>query len=93
MTGLWAFEVRMPFQKYQGPAIVVRYYMTRLFPEISILKTAYQAWIFADQKFWKGQIVFKHLPIFFPRNLHFPRRDIRIQPFQNIVVKSIMKSQ
>ena len=53
----------------------------------------YQAWIFADQKFWKGQIVFKHLPIFFPRNLHFPRRDIRIQPFQNIVVKSIMKLQ
>ena len=52
-----------------------------------------QAWIFADQKFWKGQIVFKHLSIFFPRNLHFPRRDIRIQPFQNIVVKSIMKSQ
>ena len=24
MTGLWAFEVRMPYQKYQGPAIVVR---------------------------------------------------------------------
>ena len=24
MTGLWAFEVRMPFQKYQGSAIVVR---------------------------------------------------------------------
>ena len=24
VTGLWAFEVRMPYQKYQGPAIVVR---------------------------------------------------------------------
>ena len=25
MTGLWAFEVQLPFQKYQGSAIVVRY--------------------------------------------------------------------
>ena len=25
MTGLWAFETQMPFQKYQGPPIVVRY--------------------------------------------------------------------
>ena len=24
MTGLWAFEVQLPFQKYQGSAIVVR---------------------------------------------------------------------
>ena len=24
MTGLWAFETQMPFQKYQGPPIVVR---------------------------------------------------------------------
>ena len=24
MTGLWAFEVQLPYQKYQGPAIVVR---------------------------------------------------------------------
>ena len=26
MTGLWAFEVQMPYQKYQGPPIVVRLY-------------------------------------------------------------------
>ena len=25
VTGLWAFERQMPFQKYQGSAIVVRY--------------------------------------------------------------------
>ena len=25
MTGLWAFETQMPFQKYQGPPIVVRW--------------------------------------------------------------------
>ena len=25
VTGLWAFEVWMPYQKYQGPAIVVRF--------------------------------------------------------------------
>ena len=24
MTGLWAFEVQMPYQKYQGPPTVVR---------------------------------------------------------------------
>ena len=24
VTGLWAFERQMPFQKYQGPPIVVR---------------------------------------------------------------------
>ena len=24
MTGLWAFEVQLPYQKYQGPPIVVR---------------------------------------------------------------------
>ena len=26
MTGLWAFEVQMPYQKYQEPPIVVRYH-------------------------------------------------------------------
>ena len=26
MTGLWAFEVQMPYQKYQEPSIVVRYH-------------------------------------------------------------------
>ena len=26
MTGLWVFETQMPYQKYQGPPIVVRYY-------------------------------------------------------------------
>ena len=25
VTGLWAFETQMPFQKYQGSAIVVRF--------------------------------------------------------------------
>ena len=25
MTGLWAFELQLPYQKYQGPPIVVRY--------------------------------------------------------------------
>ena len=25
MTGLWAFEVQVPYQKYQGPPIVVRW--------------------------------------------------------------------
>ena len=24
MTGLWAFETQLPYQKYQGPPIVVR---------------------------------------------------------------------
>jgi hypothetical protein len=24
MTGLWAFETQLPYQKYQGPSIVVR---------------------------------------------------------------------
>ena len=27
MTGLWAIEVQMPYQKYQGPPIVVRWGM------------------------------------------------------------------
>jgi hypothetical protein len=25
MTGLWAFETQLPYQKYQGPPIVVRW--------------------------------------------------------------------
>ena len=29
MTGLWAFEWQMPFQKYHGSAIVVRWFTTQ----------------------------------------------------------------
>ena len=31
VTGLWAFETQMPFQKYQGPPIVVRLQQQNLF--------------------------------------------------------------
>ena len=30
MTGLWAFEVQMPYQKYQGPPIVVKWIISYL---------------------------------------------------------------
>ena len=52
MTGLWAFEGQMPYQKYQGPPIVVRYVLWRFHKvcksykfgqKISIMKTSAQS--------------------------------------------------
>ena len=84
MTGLWAFEGHLPYQKYQGPPIVVRFVLMTIFEHILIVQFSVQclSWWLAGLKTWK------HISCSYHRRFGIKTNTCGIETTQSLLHKT-----